>query len=428
MKRLICFITAAILALALPAYALAAADYNDGVYRITDWTDTITDSERDELDEKSCRGVEKYYCDFAVVIMDDWDFLEEGETIADYAAEFYDNSDYGVGADRDGTMLIADAELGSYGIYTEGSMKQLLTQQAAETALDAYDAALLERGLYGAVDAYLDAIFLEVEKLAQTQTRESADAPVIKYADPFVAYHDYDAPRVVDGADIFTDAQEDALARRMAEMSKQTSNDFVIVTVNSTGGLSHMEYADDFYDYNGYGLGPDYDGMLLLICMDRSYRGWHISTHGDSFDRFRDRDIKDLNDALEPYLVDGDYYAAAEADLDGVEAVFTRPADYRLQEAKSASVRRAVPAALVIALIAALITIAVLRGKMKTVRQAGSAAGYMVKDSFILRRESDTFLNSHVVKTRKESSSSSGGHSSHTSSSGRSHGGGGGRF
>ncbi|MBO4331070.1 MAG: hypothetical protein J5827_03250, partial [Oscillospiraceae bacterium] len=65
MKRLICFITAAILALALPAYALAAADYNDGVYRITDWTDTITDSERDELDEKSCRGVEKYYCDFA---------------------------------------------------------------------------------------------------------------------------------------------------------------------------------------------------------------------------------------------------------------------------------------------------------------------------------------------------------------------------
>ena len=56
MKRLICFITAAILALAMPAYALAAAEYDDGVYRISDWTDTISDAERDELDEMLCRA------------------------------------------------------------------------------------------------------------------------------------------------------------------------------------------------------------------------------------------------------------------------------------------------------------------------------------------------------------------------------------
>ncbi|MBP5167043.1 MAG: TPM domain-containing protein [Oscillospiraceae bacterium] len=427
MKRLICFIAAAILALTLPVYALAAAEYDGGVYRITDWSDTLSDAERDELDEKICRGVERYYCDFTVIILEGQDFLDEDETLADFAEMFYDNSGYGVGAGRDGTMLLADAEYGTYGIYTEGSMVQLLTEEAAETACDAFDAALLTGGLYDAVDAYLDAMFLEAEKLGSEQTRDLSEGPVIKYTDPFVPYHDYDAPRVVDGADIFTDAEEDDLAGRIAEMGERLGNDFVIVTVNDTGRLSHMEYADDFFDYNGYGLGPDYDGMLLLICMNSQHRGWWISTYAECFDRFWDRDIDDLGEAIKPYLSAGEYYRAAEVYLDGVEEVFARPADYHTQLQKRESVRGAILPALIVALIAALIVIAVLRGKMKTVRTAGSAAGYMVKDSFYLRRQSDTFLHSHVTKTRKQSSSSSG-HSSHSSSSGRSHGGGGGSF
>ncbi len=31
---------------------------------------------------------------------------------------------------------------------------------------------------------------------------------------------------------------------------------------------SVMEAADDFYDYNGYGQGPDRDGLILYVCMD----------------------------------------------------------------------------------------------------------------------------------------------------------------
>jgi uncharacterized protein len=302
--------------------ARIAAEYGDGKYRISDWTDTLSDAERDELDEMLCRTVEEYYCDFAVIITDGSDFLGEDETLADFAEAFYDNSGYGVGADRDGTMLIADSELGAYGIYTEGSMTELLTEEAASTACDAFDAALLDRGLYGAVEAYIGAISLEVEKLMSAQTREAAGGPVIKYTEPFVAYHDYDAPRVVDGADLFTDAEEGALAGRIAEMGEKWGSDFVIVTVNDTGSLSHMEYADDFYDYNGYGLGPDYDGMLLLICTNPEHRGWWISTFAECFDRFGERDIDGLGSAIKPYLSDGDYFRAAEAYLDGVENVF----------------------------------------------------------------------------------------------------------
>ena len=29
-----------------------------------------------------------------------------------------------------------------------------------------------------------------------------------------------------------------------------------------------MDYADDYYDYNGYGLGDNKSGLLLLIDMD----------------------------------------------------------------------------------------------------------------------------------------------------------------
>ena len=50
--------------------------------------------------------------------------------------------------------------------------------------------------------------------------------------------------------------------------------DLVVVTANTLGGKSPMEYADDYYDYNGY---TD-DGALLLVSMED--RDWWISTKG----------------------------------------------------------------------------------------------------------------------------------------------------
>ena len=39
----------------------------------------------------------------------------------------------------------------------------------------------------------------------------------------------------------------------------------VIVTVDDTRGKKARDFADDFFDYNGFGYGRDRDGILLLI-------------------------------------------------------------------------------------------------------------------------------------------------------------------
>ena len=89
------------------------------------------------------------------------------------------------------------------------------------------------------------------------------------------------------------------------------------------------------------------------------------------------------------------------------------------------------PVSLVLGFLIALIVVACMKAKLKTVRPATRAADYVRRDSLSLSDSRDLFLYSNVTKTRiqQESSSSGGGGSSvHTSSSGSSHGGGGGKF
>ena len=39
------------------------------------------------------------------------------------------------------------------------------------------------------------------------------------------------------------------------------------MTAGSLNGKTATKYADDYFDYNGYGLGNEKDGILLLISM-----------------------------------------------------------------------------------------------------------------------------------------------------------------
>ena len=75
-------------------------------------------------------------------------------------------------------------------------------------------------------------------------------------------------PRLVDGADLLTDSEEITLLSMLGEISERQMLDVVIVTTNTLEGKSPMAYADDFYDYNGYGFGASYDGVLLLVSME----------------------------------------------------------------------------------------------------------------------------------------------------------------
>ena len=232
-------------------------------------------------------------------------------------------------------------------------------------------------------------------------------------------------PRLVDQADLLTDAQEASLLSKLDSISNRQGMDVVVVTADTLDGKSPMAYADDFYDYNGYAE----DGILLLVSMEDS--DWWISTAGYGITAFTDAGIEYLGNRFVPSLSDGDYAGAFEIFADHCDEFITQaktgdpydthnlpkePFDFLLNLAVS----------FVIGLVIAAVATAVMKGKLKSVRAQAGASGYVKNGSMNVTHRQDLFLYRDVKRTAKPKDSS--GSSTHTSSSGNTHGGGGGKF
>lgn len=77
----------------------------------------------------------------------------------------------------------------------------------------------------------------------------------------------------------------------------------IVVTVDSLNGKTVEEYADDYYDDNGYGYGENNSGILFLVAMDD--REWNISTSGDAITAFTDAGLAYMGDQFVSDLSDG---------------------------------------------------------------------------------------------------------------------------
>ena len=263
------------------------------------------------------------------------------------------------------------------------------------------------------------------------------------------AYGTEEPPAYVeDYAQLLTSQEEDQLTQWIAAAKTELQLDIVIVTTYGTNGKGVQAYADDFYDLNGYGYGADKTGILLLIDMES--REWYMSTCGEAIYIFTDYGLDQLGETILPWLSDGEYYRAFLAWLSALSPYVSAyrngspidgyvPPDeyespygeeiYHYDDHVGVAVKP-FPIALVIGLIAALITVLVMRSKMNTAKMQKNAASYLKEGSFRLRQRSDMFLYSRVSRRAKPKNNTSGGGGSsvHRSSGGISHGGRGGRF
>ncbi len=236
--------------------------------------------------------------------------------------------------------------------------------------------------------------------------------------------------RVVDGASVLDESERENLESIIGGIREKYKFDIVIVTTTDLGGKNEMEYADDYYDYTGYGYGSDYDGCLLLLYLGE-YNAYWISTEGYGIKAINDRDISNLGEDIVSDLASGNYYDAFRT--------FSYDVRDLVSESKNGSGKsssgmnlESLPANLgigaVVGLIIALIVISVLKAQLKSVRPQPSAGDYFVNGSLMLTGSYDRFVGSYVTRVRIKDDSSSGSSSTHRSSSGRVHGGGGGRF
>ena len=252
--------------------------------------------------------------------------------------------------------------------------------------------------------------------------------------------------QIIDIADLFSDQEQIELESKADSLMERYGMDIVILTIDSLDGKSPQDYADDFYDNNGYGD----DGLLFLLSMEE--RDWYISTCGDAIYAVTDYGAQQLGNVALPYLSDGEYYEAFDAYLDELPYYFDalesgKPidgyADYSgdyyhgdqeqvvyYEDEGSFDIGNVI-ISLFFALIVSGITILIMRISMNTRRRQRSAGNYLKSDSYDLHTKQDIFLYSRVSKVRRQqnnNNSSGGGSSIHRSSSGRSHGGGGGKF
>ncbi|MCI8497354.1 MAG: TPM domain-containing protein, partial [Clostridiales bacterium] len=115
-------------------------------------------------------------------------------------------------------------------------------------------------------------------------------------------------PRLVDQGNLLSGSEEAKLLDKLDEISERQQCDVAVVTVDSLEGRTATAYADDFYDYNGYGQGNGDDGILLLVSIGD--REWAISTYGYGITAFTDAGQSYMTDQFLPFLSDGDYYQA----------------------------------------------------------------------------------------------------------------------
>ena len=230
---------------------------------------------------------------------------------------------------------------------------------------------------------------------------------------------------VVDEAGLLSSQEAASLEKDLAAISSRQGVDIVVVTTDSTGSKSPMEYADDFFDYGGYGA----DGILLLVSMEDS--DWWVSTTGYGITAVTDAGLSYMSDRFVPYLSDGDYAGSFECFASLCDEFITQaksgdPYDSHNLPKEPFRLVRNVIIALALGLVAAWLATGTMKNKLKSVRQQAKADDYVTAGSLQITASRDFHLYTHVDRVEKASSSS--GSSTHTSSSGTTHGGGGGKF
>ena len=87
-------------------------------------------------------------------------------------------------------------------------------------------------------------------------------------------------------------------------MSELSGYSIMIVVTNDMFEMTYEEFADDYYDYNGYGE----DGVLLLVAVES--RDWAISTTGYGIKAVTDYGLEYMAKRITPFLSNGSYETA----------------------------------------------------------------------------------------------------------------------
>ncbi|MDO4486808.1 MAG: TPM domain-containing protein [Bacillota bacterium] len=238
-------------------------------------------------------------------------------------------------------------------------------------------------------------------------------------------------PRLVDEAELLTDEEESSLADKLDAVSDKWQCDVAIVTVDSLGSKTATEFADDYFDYNGYGYGDNDDGIMLVISMES--RDWAITTHAFGIEAFTDAGQEYIMNKVIPPLGNESYSSAFSIFADQCDVFLEKaragePYDsHNLPKESHAKlyILWIIPCLIAGAILAFVLTIKEKKSLKSVMKKAG-AREYIGKVE--INEKHDKFLYRNLDKVLIHDDDDDSGSSTHVSSSGETHGGSSGKF
>ena len=402
-KKIFAILVAVIVCLSM---ALSASAYTSQY--VYDPEYNLSDSELYELNNYAA-GIENKsgYALIFCIISDNG-----GMTNEEYAEEAY----YSYTDSKDAVIFVHNETEKVYNYYIAGDEKGIFSEAVIDAMRVAYDTNESYyggiMGFYAAAETALEAPSYNTAPIGGNAVTNAPGSYVTEFEKV-----ERTLPLVVDQANIIPDDVEAALIARCDTIAEEYKMEVAIVTASDFGGLIAEAYADDFYDFNGYGYGENDDGMLVVYKPgEEGEREIWITTHGNGssvfFQGIREGIIADMKD----YLIAEDYDKAFNMYLDRAEE----------QLKPGTPVIWLFVLALVGAVVGLLIT-GSMTAKNKSVIAQNQAKVYTRQGSMNVTGAQDVFAYS-FVDTKPKAQNNNTDSSTHTSSSGRTHNGSGAKF
>lgn len=263
--------------------------------------------------------------------------------------------------------------------------------------------------------------------------------PMAAYAAPVPTVDP--SQKVVDYANLLTDEEEFELTQAILNSTAQCGMDMVLVTTEDDLGKRPYEYAEEFFENNGYGVGGEKDGVLLYINMDT--RDVYFAACGHATAIYSGQIQNYILDNVTPYLSDGRYYEAFTAFIDDSrsyalsmtqEEIIQRYGAITEEldriEAEKFNLTPLMAAGIAVP-VAVLFVLILLGLHNKSMSKKPGIHTYLNQGGFKLIRVEDQFLHTHtsrVAKPQNNNNSGGGGGGIHRSSGGSTFSGSGRKF
>ena len=321
-----------------------------------------------------------------------------------YCEDLYNaNAEY-----EDGIALTYNYGDNKYAFYCSGEAENLFPVDVQNNTL--WSAFAYTETYYEGAYAYIAAVdtILKAASPAISELEDTAD-DVTEPVTEFVPT-DRTLSLVEDYADVLTDSEEAELIAKLETLGSEYDIEIGAITVDSYEGKDPQDFADDFYDYNGYGYGSNDDGLIVVFNTGEGdgNRNLAISTHGKGIELLTDLEIDRIIEMMINPIKNGDFASAFDNFVTECEVAFD----------ESISIIW-IPVSILVGFGLAFLIVKIQASKLKNVVQKADAADYV--GNVVLTYQDDRFIYRNVTRSPRVMSSSS---STHTSSSGRTHGGG----